>query len=85
MPVYDGAYDSVKPYLYNGRPLCVFALAKGPENGNVLGDPLLRSAYAVFNLDEKTISLAQASYSNRNSDIRAIGSGPMPALTGTGH
>ncbi len=75
--VYEGVSDSSKPYLHNGQELCVFALAKGTATANVLGDPFLRSAYTVFSLDEKTISLAQASYGNRVSNIRAIGQGLM--------
>ncbi|KAK5166091.1 uncharacterized protein LTR77_008352 [Saxophila tyrrhenica] len=82
VPVYQGAYEDSKPYMQDGEPLCVFALAKGAEDGNVLGDPLLRSAYAVFSLDEKTISLAQARYGDHGSNVKAIAPGPMPSLKG---
>lgn len=37
----------------------------------ILGDTFLRLAYAVFNLDDKTISLAQIKYTNK-CKIRAI-------------
>lgn len=68
VPLYEGTYDNSTPALHQGEELCAFTVSKG----EVLGDPFLRSAYAVFNIDEKTISLAQAKYDAGASDIRAI-------------
>ncbi|KAI5953098.1 SAP7 [Candida margitis] len=45
----------------SGAASCIFTILPGDA---ILGDNFLRSAYAVFNLDDNTISLAQAAYNN---------------------
>ena len=42
------------------------------------------TVYVHYNLDQKTISMAEASYDTGASNIVAIGAGPVPSLTGTG-
>jgi hypothetical protein len=84
VPIYQGPYNHPKPFTYRGDELCVFAVARGGETDNLLGDPLLRSAYTVFNLDEKTVSIAKASYNSKASDVRTIQPGAVPPWKGTG-
>lgn len=52
----------------------------------ILGDTFLRSAYVVYDLDNNEISLAQAAYDVKESNIMEIGEGPnaVPDATGTG-
>lgn len=45
----------------SGSAQCVFTLLPGQP---IFGDNFLRSVYAVFNLDDNTISIAQAIYNN---------------------
>ena len=84
-PLYKGGHNSTTPYTINGKPICNFGLSPSDESdGITVGDPLLRSAYVFYNLDQKTISIAQPVYGAGDSNIVAVGPGPMPALTGTG-
>ena len=59
------------------------AVGKSGETDPVFGDPFLRSAYAFFDLDAHTISLAQASYDSKSSSITPVGPGQAPSPTGT--
>ncbi|KAK6454021.1 aspartic peptidase domain-containing protein [Scheffersomyces xylosifermentans] len=45
-----------------GEQVCLLGIL--PNDEIVLGDNFLRSCYSVFNLDDKTISIAQMNYSN---------------------
>lgn len=45
----------------SGVAQCIFTLLPGQP---IFGDNFLRSVYTVFNLDDNTISIAQASYNN---------------------
>lgn len=55
-----------KPYVFT-------FLANDQTNGmNLLGDSFLRSAYVVFDLKDKEVAIAQASYDSKNSNIQAI-------------
>jgi candidapepsin len=51
----------------------------------LLGDSFLRSAYVVYDLDNKEISIAQSSFDTTNSNIQAItdsvpGAKPAPHI-----
>jgi len=45
-----------------GEQICLLGII--PSDENILGDNFLRSCYSVFNLDDKTISIAQMKYFN---------------------
>lgn len=73
----------------NGQALCavgMFSLGELPTNDNeiILGDTFLRSAYVVYNLDKKEISIGQANYNAKCSKVSAITKhgvpGAVPAL-----
>lgn len=75
---FDGEKDIVVPMTdlivslgdsATGGQQCMLGLV--PGSMLILGDNFLRSAYSVFNLDDKTISIAQAKYSD-NQDISVI-------------
>ena len=75
---FDGEKDIVVPMtdliisLGNsgtGGQQCMLGLV--PGSMLILGDNFLRSAYSVFNLDDKTISIAQVKYSD-DQDIQVI-------------
>lgn len=57
---------------YTGEPLALCGLAILPESrDNILGDNFLRHVYAVYDLEDKKISLANVKYSS-DEDIVAI-------------
>ena len=49
--------------------ICYFGISR--NDANILGDNFLRRAYIVYDLDDKTISLAQVKYTS-SSDISAL-------------
>jgi hypothetical protein len=66
--------------------ICAFGIVPSPGDINVLGDTFLRSAYAVYDLENNQIWLAQSSFNPGNSDIVEIGNGTnaVPSATGSG-
>lgn len=60
-------------------PLCVLALSFDDDTHVTLGDSFLRSAYAVFDLSNNVISLAQAKYT-AESNVVEIPAGGLAAL-----
>lgn len=52
-----------------GQAICTFGVVPGQQV--ILGDNFLRSCYSVFNLDDKTISIAQMKYTDEE-DIQVI-------------
>ncbi|KXT11915.1 hypothetical protein AC579_8582 [Pseudocercospora musae] len=81
--VYNGSWSTI-PLTQNGRALCYLSLAPSFRPMLILGDPLLRSAYTFYNLDEHTISIAQPSFFTDKENIVTVGKGPTPHLTGLG-
>lgn len=63
----------------DGSPACEFAIDANDDQMAILGDPFLRSAYAVFDLENNQIALAQSRNSKdqegRGSDIKPITNG----------
>ncbi|ODA82607.1 hypothetical protein RJ55_01115 [Drechmeria coniospora] len=78
----------------NGEPACFFGILPADSGTSVLGDTFLRSAYAVFDLDNNSISLAQTKFNATESDVVEITKGasaipssktaenPVPATSG---
>lgn len=87
VPSFSGNYNSTTPTTSaSGEQLCSFNLNAGAASGNLFGDPFLRSAYAFYDLDAKTISLAQPSYNTAASHIVPVDSSkPVPQFVGTGN
>ncbi|KAK3629704.1 hypothetical protein LTR56_017136 [Elasticomyces elasticus] len=85
----NGTYNATTPVTNSaGDELCLITIVPGDDSGAggyTLGDPLFRSAYINFNLDEKKISFAQAVYNTTTSNVVTVGPGPVPKLTGTGN
>lgn len=83
-----GDYNDTAPLIINGTEQCLFTPSGAPDNSTefLVGDPFFRSAYLFFNLDQKTVSMAQASYNVDESNVVAIGAGNVTATlpTGTG-
>ena len=67
-----------------GERIC--ALEMSPSHGQPFfgGDPFMRSAYAFFDLDEKTVSIAPERRGIKDSNIVPIGPGHVPALPSSG-
>lgn len=82
-----GSYNDTAPLIINGTEQCLFTPSPSPDNTTeqfLVGDPLLRSAYTFFNLDEGTISFAQASYNVSESNIVPVGSGNVSSTYPSG-
>lgn len=60
-------------------PLCILALSFDDDTYVTLGDSFLRSTYAVFDLSNNVISLAQAKYT-AESNVVEIPAGGLAAL-----
>ncbi|KAH6888608.1 aspartic peptidase domain-containing protein [Thelonectria olida] len=74
---------SFSDLIYEVDNTCVFGILPVEDGGQqILGATFLRSAYAVFDLDNKNIHLAQ--YEDCGSDVITIGSGEsaVPRLKG---
>jgi Eukaryotic aspartyl protease len=79
----------VQPHIYlqsdesilaNGVDQCVVTVASGSKL--FLGDTFLRSAYAVFDVDNKQVSLAQANFGSTTDDIvDIIANSTVPGAT----
>lgn len=74
---------------------CIFGLVYSETGVNLMGDPFLRGAYVVYDLDNNEISLANANYDGGDDDIHEIGTGttavpgatlmPSPVTSATGN
>lgn len=87
VPYYTTAagYNSTTIATRDGRSVCRVNIGSGPDGQQLtIGDPLLRAAYVFYNLDEKTISIAQPTYFANQEKIVPVGQGPTPSFTGTG-
>lgn len=60
----------------DGTAACVFGIAHSGTSYSVLGDTFLRSAYAVYDLDNNQISLAQTNFNSTTDNIKEIEVGP---------
>ena len=82
VPLADLIDDTPAPIFFNdGTSACLLGIRESPDNTLTLGDPFLRSAYAVFNLEKKTIALAQAKPNPQGSNIQAIKDGQVSAVS----
>lgn len=57
--------------LKNDDGSCVLGVLNADQNGNILGDNFLRSAYVYYDLTDKTISLAQVKYTTASNIVAA--------------
>ncbi|EPS32969.1 hypothetical protein PDE_07930 [Penicillium oxalicum 114-2] len=64
-------------YRWEGLPSdeCLFGIKPGQPGFSLIGDPFMRSAYIVYDLDNNEISLAQAKFNSGDDDIHEIGTG----------
>jgi hypothetical protein len=70
--------ESGNPLKYqNGETACSFGIMAQdqPDLGVIFGDTFLRSAYVVYDLDNKQISLAQTVFNATHSDVVEVKSG----------
>lgn len=76
-----------QPAVINGVQVCQFGILPAGDNGPILlGDTFLRSAYVVYDLDNKQIALAQTRFNATASpNILEIQSGAsgIPSVTYT--
>lgn len=90
VPIRKGHHNGTLPFNPNGTEMCaVLVVDSGFKSDSdkgdiILGNVFLHSAYTYYNLDERTISIAEAVYNSTTENIVAIGKGPVPKLSGTG-
>jgi len=74
LPVFNSRGDTL--HFSNGEPACQFGVAPVTENTPIiLGDTFLRSAYVVYDLDNKQIAIAPTVANTTESNIVEIGQG----------
>ncbi|KAJ5249025.1 hypothetical protein N7468_000476 [Penicillium chermesinum] len=54
---------------------CIFGMVPSQPGVNLMGDPFLRGAYVVYDLDNNEISLAETNTNDGDDDIHEIGTG----------
>lgn len=67
--------DAGNQYFQNGQRACVFGIVPAGRSTAVLGDTFLRSAYVVYDLTNKEISLANTNFYSMGDHILEIGTG----------
>ncbi|RYP92841.1 hypothetical protein DL770_001012 [Monosporascus sp. CRB-9-2] len=65
-------YPDPNPPMIGGETACSFGISPGPDGFMVLGDAFIRGAYAVHDLEKKTLGLANAKLNVTESEIRPI-------------
>ncbi|KAI5201612.1 acid protease [Aureobasidium subglaciale] len=68
-----------------GEDACLMMIKPAAPGSKVylIGDPILRAGYWVFDLDNGQVSIAQARLSATNSNIVAVGAGPHGVMDAT--
>lgn len=65
----------------DGTPACRFGIMKSPNGHIVLGDSFLRSAYIVYDLDNKVIAMAQTNLNGGAANIQEISGSTLPGVS----
>ncbi|KAI1320434.1 aspartic peptidase domain-containing protein [Xylariaceae sp. FL0255] len=92
VPVSEVIIDNVQAYLsqglvlpsdlpWNSDNVCSFGI-QGDDQLYLLGDTFLRSAYVVYDLDNKKIGLAQTNLNSSDSNVVEISASGIPLQTG---
>jgi hypothetical protein len=68
-----------------GQAACLLGMSPGDASeGFLFGDTLLRAAYVVYNLDGRTLAIANTNFNGTDSKIQAItDKGTIPGATST--
>lgn len=65
----------------DGTLACHFGIIKSPDGTIVLGDSFLRSAYIVYDLDNKVIAMAQTNLNGGAANIQEISGSTLPGVS----
>lgn len=65
----------------DGSPACQFGIIESPDGRVVLGDTFLRSAYVVYDLDNKIIAMAQTNTNGGAPNIQEISGSALPGVS----
>jgi len=68
-----------------GQQICQFGIEPAQGRPILLGDTFLRSAYVVYDLDNRQLSLAQTDFNSTTSNVREIAAGAngVPGVSAT--
>jgi hypothetical protein len=71
------------PRFTNGQTVCQLGIEPAGSDPTLFGDTFLRSAYAVYDLENNKIALAQTDFNSTGSNIVAFASkgAPIPSAT----
>jgi yapsin 1 len=72
LPLRDTEGEQIK--MRTGNDACFLVMFPATDS-IVLGDTFLRSAYVVYDLEQKEVAMAQVKYNETKSDVEAIESG----------
>ena len=67
----------------DGEDVCNFGIQPSGDGSIILGDTFLRSVYAVFDLTNNQIGLAQTIFNSTESNVIAISGSELPSATTT--
>ena len=65
----------------DGSQACSFGISKSTDGTIVLGDTFLRSAYVVYDLDNKQIAMAQTNFNGGSSNVQEISGTSIPEVS----
>ncbi|KAK5454321.1 hypothetical protein LTS15_006321 [Exophiala xenobiotica] len=64
--------DGSTPTFQNGDEACTFAINSAGQDPILFGDSFLRSAYVVYDLENKEVGLAQTNFNAGKADVQAF-------------
>lgn len=65
----------------DGTDACSFGIEKSPDGTVILGDTFLRSAYVVYDLDNKQIAMANTNLNGGSPNIQEISGSSIPGVS----
>lgn len=82
---YQTLDDGSVPMDQDGNEICQWGINGAGDSPNLFGDTFLRSAYVVYDLQNKNIGIAQTVFNSSDTDIKEISSSiPGASSTATG-
>ena len=81
LPLYNS--NGSQPHFQDGRNACGFGMTSTNQQPYLLGDTFLRSAYAVFDMGNSQIGLAQTNFNTTESNVVEIAGSILPNVVTT--
>lgn len=78
-PLDDGSI----PTDNDGNEICQWGILGADDSPNLFGDTFLRSAYVVYDIQNKNIGIAQTVFNTSDSDVKEISGSSIPGASST--